>query len=31
MRGIRGLLVRRGKGRGERLWTWSRITGWRVW
>jgi integrase/recombinase XerD len=28
--GIRELQSRRGKGRGERLWPWSRMTGWRV-
>ena len=28
--GIRELQVRRGKGRGERLWPWSRMTGWRA-
>ena len=28
--GIRELQSRRGKGRGERLWPWSRMTGWRA-
>ena len=28
--GIRELQVRRGKGRGVRLWPWSRMTGWRA-
>jgi integrase/recombinase XerD len=28
--GIRELLDRRGKGRGVRLWPWSRMTGWRA-
>jgi len=28
--GIRELQGRRGKGRGVRLWPWSRMTGWRV-
>jgi integrase len=28
--GIRELQARRGKGRGERLWPWSRMTGWRA-
>jgi len=28
--GIRELQSRRGKGRGERLWLWSRMTGWRA-
>jgi len=28
--GIRELQLRRGKGRGERLWPWSRMTGWRA-
>jgi integrase len=28
--GIRELQSRRGKGRGIRLWPWSRMTGWRV-
>lgn len=28
--GIRELHARRDKGRGERLWPWSRMTGWRV-
>ena len=28
--GIRKLQSRRGKGRGIRLWPWSRMTGWRV-
>ena len=28
--GIRKLQSRRGKGRGVRLWPWSRMTGWRV-
>jgi integrase/recombinase XerD len=28
--GIRRLQSRRGKGRGVRLWPWSRMTGWRV-
>jgi len=28
--GIRELYGRRGKGRGERLWPWSRMTGWRA-
>ena len=28
--GIRELQARRGKGRGERLWPWSRMTGWRT-
>ena len=28
--GIRELHARRGKGRGERLWPWSRMTGWRA-
>jgi len=28
--GIRELQSRRGRGRGERLWPWSRMTGWRA-
>ena len=28
--GIRELQARRGKGRGVRLWPWSRMTGWRA-
>ncbi len=28
--GIREAQTRRGKGRGERLWPWSRMTGWRA-
>jgi integrase/recombinase XerD len=28
--GIRERQARRGKGRGERLWPWSRMTGWRA-
>ncbi len=28
--GIREMQARRGKGRGERLWPWSRMTGWRA-
>jgi integrase/recombinase XerD len=28
--GIRELQTRRGQGRGERLWPWSRMTGWRA-
>jgi hypothetical protein len=28
--GIREAQSRRGKGRGERLWPWSRMTGWRA-
>ncbi len=28
--GIRERLARRGRGRGERLWPWSRMTGWRA-
>jgi len=28
--GIREQQARRGKGRGEKLWPWSRMTGWRV-
>jgi site-specific recombinase XerD len=28
--GIRELHARRGKGRGIRLWPWSRMTGWRA-
>jgi integrase len=28
--GIRERQTRRGKGRGERLWPWSRMTGWRA-
>ena len=28
--GIRELQARRAKGRGERLWPWSRMTGWRA-
>ena len=28
--GIREMQSRRGKGRGERLWPWSRMTGWRA-
>ncbi|HUB46269.1 MAG TPA: tyrosine-type recombinase/integrase, partial [Acetobacteraceae bacterium] len=28
--GIREHQARRGKGRGERLWPWSRMTGWRA-
>jgi integrase/recombinase XerD len=28
--GIRELHARRGKGRGARLWPWSRMTGWRA-
>jgi len=28
--GVRELQSRRGKGRGERLWPWSRMTGWRA-
>ncbi len=28
--GIRELQTRRGKGRGVRLWPWSRMTGWRA-
>ena len=28
--GIRELQVQRGKGRGVRLWPWSRMTGWRA-
>jgi integrase/recombinase XerD len=28
--GIRKLQSQRGKGRGVRLWPWSRMTGWRV-
>ena len=28
--GIRELQGRRGKGRGVRLWPWSRMTGWRA-
>ena len=28
--GVRELHASRGKGRGERLWTWSRMTGWRA-
>ncbi len=28
--GVRELQARRGKGRGERLWPWSRMTGWRA-
>ena len=30
VRGIRELQGRRGKGRGVRLWPWSRMTGWRA-
>ncbi len=28
--GIRELQTQRGKGRGQRLWPWSRMTGWRA-
>ncbi|MDQ2802515.1 MAG: hypothetical protein M3Y41_07460 [Pseudomonadota bacterium] len=30
MHGIREIQARQGKGRGMRLWPWSRMTGWRA-